>query len=45
MKKKLADKDFLIKLQLNRISKLEQKNIKLKNKCAKAKEENKKLSG
>lgn len=42
MKKKLVDKDSLIKLQLNRMSNLEQEIIKLKDEDAKAKEENKK---
>lgn len=43
LKKKLANKDLLIKLQLDRMSKLEQKNIKLKEKGNKAKEDNKKI--
>lgn len=43
MKEKLVDKDFWTKLQLDRMSKLQQKIIKLKDKGAKANEENKKL--
>lgn len=43
LKKKLANKDALIKLQLDKLSKFEQEIIKLKDKGNKAKKKNKKL--
>lgn len=43
MKKKLADKDAINKLHVERIGKLQQKNIKLKYENSKVKEDKKKL--
>lgn len=43
MKRKLANKDSLMNLQIKRLGKLEQENMKLKDENAKVKEESKKL--
>lgn len=43
LKKKLTDKDSLMKLQLDKLSKFEQQIIKLRDEGNKAKEENSKL--